>query len=265
MEDAYRAKTRFVTDAFLAAQPGREDAMRRPILALLLSICACTAAVAAQLSLNAGNRTFSISWLDGFTYTPAGQSQRWRGPNDELVIATVAIPRGPLQDSDIARTIAQHTSFAETKLPGLAAAKGSVTKELTKEQLSSGATLYSTATQTTQRFKDYYYLQFFHISPQAEIALFTVEGFGQSTAEFGRYRPLFDSAKWIALSIPTDSFTERAVTAFQKSASVLKVTVKDGDQLELQTGAGPLIVNLDNIRGTCTSNPARCDEDLSSF
>ena len=62
-----------------------------------------------------------------------------------------------------------------------------------------------------------------------------------------------------------DNFTERVVGAFQKAASDLKLTVKEHNEIQIQTPTAPLTLYLDNIRASCTSNPGNCDTELESF
>src|SRR6267378_1594042 len=69
---------------------------------------------------------------------------------------------------------------------------------------------------------------------------------------------------WVQLAF-ADSFTEKVVAAFQKAASDLTVTIKEHNELQIQTPTGPLTLYLDNIRAACTSKSTNCDAELESF
>src|SRR5687767_7736780 len=75
------------------------------------------------------------------------------------------------------------------------------------------------------------------------------------------------TAAWIgwAQSALADAFTEKIVAVIQKAASDLTVTVKDQNELQIQTPTGPFTLYLDNVRAACTSNATRCDAELESF
>src|SRR5437660_1629095 len=62
-----------------------------------------------------------------------------------------------------------------------------------------------------------------------------------------------------------DTFTERVVTVIQKAASDLTVSVKDHNELQVQTPTGPFTLYLDNVRAACASKAANCDKELESF
>ena len=45
----------------------------------------------------------------------------------------------------------------------------------------------------------------------------------------------------------------------------MTVTVKDHNELQIQTPTGPFTLYLDNVRAACTSNATKCDAELHSF
>jgi hypothetical protein len=140
--------------------------------------------------------TLTLEWLDGFTYQPQGNSQRFVGPNGEHVIVTVASLSRELEGAELERTLRQHHTFAEKQLPTLASAKGKVIAPLRESSVGESIELFSTGTNVSGVTSEYFYLQFLLISPRGNMALFTVEGPGDVSAQMARYRPLFDTAKW---------------------------------------------------------------------
>jgi len=155
--------------------------------------------VAMSLQANAAEWRFgalTLEWLDGFTYQPQGNSQRFVGPSGEQVIVTVASLNRELENAEVERRLRQHRTFAENQLPTLASAKGKVIAPLRESSVGEGIALFSTGTSVSRITSEYFYLQFLLISPRGNMALFTVEGPGDVPAQMVRYRPLFDTAKW---------------------------------------------------------------------
>jgi len=250
--------------------------LRSALVAALLLLVGTTVS-AADIRVGTGSKVFSIAWLEGFSYKPAGQSQRWVGPNGELVIVTSASPRLDLPATSVADAVEKHGAFATSRLPSLAAANGKVIRPLTKEQVSSGATLYSTATQSRQMLKEYFYLQFFLVSPHADVALITVEGYGQAEIAFERFRPLLDSANWSttdpgaftdrvadkAQTTPSDEsgFTERVAGLLRKEVGDAPVVVAS----PLTIRVGELQANLDRIFAFCKRNADKCEPEVDRY
>jgi len=82
-----------------------------------------------------------------------------------------------------------------------------------------------------------------------------------------RERWLFAALMWAASGQAAfaDALTDKAVAAVQKAAPDLAVSVRNPNELRIQTPKGPFTLYLDNIRAACTSNAANCDAELESF
>lgn len=164
--------------------------MQRTI-ALLLFLLAVHAS-AAELRIG----TLSLDWYDGFIQSTNSEPIRLNGPDGVVVLISAYRIKDNAETNAGASLVERHVALALDHLPKLASKTGKVVLPLTRDDLPNGMILFSIATKTGSLFSHGFFLQYCLISPEARIALFTVEGNGDPLVEHERYRPLFNTAQW---------------------------------------------------------------------
>ena len=190
----------------------------RTIVPILLFLTVLPALRASQ-SLRVGH--VSIEWIDGFTLTREQSPQRFVGPEGEVVLIT-SMGLGP--NGDVEEVTKRYLEFGSAQLLDLAKAKGKVVGNLSIEELHGEITLFSTATRAKDR-KGWFYLQFFAVPRTGWAALFTIEGKGNPTEQLKRFRPVFDSLKWIH---DEEEAANRALQTTPMTRSVYEKTIEFG-------------------------------------
>ena len=139
--------------------------------------------------------SLSLDWPNGYKSERVGDAVLLRGPNDERVIISYVRGRNHLAKDQRERFARMHLVYALRTLPETAARHGMLVQPLMSTHLKNGTVIYSTASQVQHAASESYYLQYFVVGPFS-IALFKIEGEGETMRQKMRFDALFYSAQW---------------------------------------------------------------------
>lgn len=132
----------------------------------------------------------------GWTFrVDPNQRVEGKGPDGEFVIGNYRFlkPGAPTDVVDHHWKIIR--GFAADQMPGLASKNGQVIRPLTEASLPGNRVQYSTATQGTKMFRDYYFLQYLLGSSRLMVYM-TVEGYGSAKDAAERFEAILRSQRW---------------------------------------------------------------------
>jgi hypothetical protein len=139
--------------------------------------------------------SLSLDWPDGYKSERLGDAILLRGPDDERVVISYVRGRNHFAKDQRERFARMHSIYALRTLPGMAARHGVVVQALRTTYLRDGTVIYSTASQLQHATRESYYLQYFVVGPFS-IALFKIEGEGETMGQKTRFDGLFKSSQW---------------------------------------------------------------------
>ena len=139
--------------------------------------------------------SLSVDWPDGYKSERLGDAILLRGPNDEHVVISYVRGRNHFSKDQRERFARMHSIYAQRTLPDMAARHGVVVQALRTTYLRDGTVIYSTASKLQHPARESYYLQYFVVGPFS-IALFKIEGEGETMGQKTRFDGLFKSSQW---------------------------------------------------------------------
>ena len=139
--------------------------------------------------------SLSLDWPDGYRSERLGDAILLRGPDDECVVISYVRGRNHFAKDQRERFARMHSIYALRTLPDIAARHGIVVQALKTTHLRDGTVIYSTASQLQHATRESYYLQYFVVGPFS-IALFKIEGEGETMGQKTRFDGLFKSSQW---------------------------------------------------------------------
>jgi hypothetical protein len=176
-----------------ARAQSRQALFTRVACAITFFTFCCPAPAGAKDQLRIG--ALSLDWPEGYRSERSGEELLLRGPDDERVV--VSYSRG-MNHFDLQlqeRFAKMHRSFALRTLHAMAAGSGTVVQDLQIVHLSRDTVVYSTASRVRHASAESYYLQYFVAGPFS-VALFKVQGDGETMRAKRRFDAMFSSAHW---------------------------------------------------------------------